>query len=134
MQVYGCKKSRPFPPRSNPAVVFFLALAFLMVQGHASSLYAHPPSTMALAYDAKSQSLSVAITHTTSFPSKHYIDTVSIVRNGRDVKSEQYTSQPSTDTFTHVITVPASPGDVLTIKAECSIFGSKEARITIPGT
>ena len=133
MRIYGCEKTNALLSRPNPAVVFALALVFLLIHGHVSPLRAHPPDNMVLAYDAKAQSLSVTITHTTSFPSKHYIKSVDIVQNGKALKNERYSSQPSPDTFTYTFAVPASPGDVLSVKATCSIFGSKEAEITIPG-
>jgi hypothetical protein len=133
MRNYSGVKTIALLSRQSRGAIFALALLFLLVLGHVPPIHAHPPGNMVLAYDAKAQSLSVTVTHTTSFPSKHYISTVDIVQNGKPLKSERYTSQPSSDTFTYTISVPASPGDVFTVKGTCSIFGSKEAGITIPG-
>lgn len=117
---------------SSPVRMFVVALALLLMSAYQSPLYAHPADSLSLAYDAKAQSLSVAITHSTSFPSKHYIKNVSIMNNGRNVGSEQYTSQPSKDSFTYTYSVPAKPGDKISIKTTCSIFGSKEAELAVP--
>lgn len=132
MRIYGHEKKSALQSSQSAAVVSALALLFLLLYGYVSPIHAHPPGNMTLNYDAKAQSLSVTFTHSTSFPSKHYISTVEVVQNGKPLKSERYTNQPSSDTFTYTIAVPASPGDVISVKAVCSIFGSKEADIKIP--
>ena len=97
-----------------------------------AAVYAHPPKEVSLAYDAQKQVLSVTITHSSFFPSKHYIKSVDISRNGTVVTSVPYTSQPAGDTFTYTYPVPASPGDELSVNASCSIFGSRGAKLAVP--
>ena len=92
---------------------------------------AHPPKDVSISYDLAQQTLSVTITHKTTFTSKHYIKTITITKNGTALSTEEYTGQPKEKPFTYTYPVPAAAGDVLEVKATCKIFGSKEAKITV---
>ena len=92
---------------------------------------AHPPKDVSISYDLAGQTLSVTISHKTTFTSKHYIEAVTITKNGIALPSEEYTNQPKEKPFTYTYPVPAAPGDVFEVKATCRIFGSKEAKITV---
>lgn len=108
-----------------------VAAAFL-VFFCSSVCQAHPPSNVSLSHDRKNGLLVVVINHNSKDTAGHYIKTVEIRNNGKSVKKAEYTSQPSPATFTCVYPVPAAAGDVLSVKAACSLTGSREEKITIP--
>jgi len=109
-------------------IVVFL-VSFICVMPQAS--YAHAPKNVALEYDSASQTLSVAITHPSPFPSWHYIKTVSIKKNGSDVSTNTYENQPDKDTYTYTYKVEAVNGDKLEVTANCSLYGHKTATLTV---
>ncbi len=96
-----------------------------------SSVQAHPPSTMTLSYNTSNQTLSVTITHAVSDPSTHYVKSVIVYKNDVKIIHENYTSQPSTDTFTYHYTLEATDGDVIEVTAICSISGQISRSITV---
>jgi hypothetical protein len=95
---------------------------------------AHPPADTSLSFDQKNNTLSVAITHTVSAPSSHYVARVDITKNDLPILSKDYTSQPSSSKFTYSYPVNASAGDVLKAKATCSIAGSRTGELTVANT
>jgi hypothetical protein len=90
---------------------------------------AHPPKEVKLVYDVVSKTLQATITHT-NFSASHYIDKVRIKKNGEVVTLQEYTSQTG-DTFTYSYKVEAVAGDILEVKASCSRFGSRTAKLTV---
>ncbi|MFA6003190.1 MAG: hypothetical protein WC881_03900 [Elusimicrobiota bacterium] len=92
---------------------------------------AHPPKSVILTYDSAAGQLTVAITHTTSMPNRHYIKKVRISKNGKEISLNLYKNQPTQDTFTYSYPVAAAAGDVLEAKASCNIIGSRSASLTI---
>jgi len=94
---------------------------------------ANAPKNVVLEYDAASQTLSVAITHPSAFPTWHYIKTVSIKKNGADVSTNTYDKQPDADTYTYKYKVEAKAGDKIEVTATCSLFGHKTVEMTVGG-
>ena len=92
---------------------------------------AHPPKDVSISYDLVQQTLSVTISHKTTFTSKHYIESVTIIKNGTVLSTKEYTNQPKEKPFIYTYPVSAAAGDVLEVKATCRIFGSQEAKITV---
>jgi desulfoferrodoxin (superoxide reductase-like protein) len=90
---------------------------------------ANAPKEVKLAYDVASKTLQATITHTPHSDS-HYVQKVEIKKNGEIVTLQEYTSQ-SGDTFTYSYKVKAAAGDILEVKASCSRFGSKTAKLTV---
>jgi hypothetical protein len=93
--------------------------------------FATTPQDVKLEYDAGTQMLTVTITHPSSFPSRHYIKTVSITKNGAGVMKNTYESQPDTDTFSYTYKVPAAEGESLEVTATCSWYGYKTVNMTV---
>jgi len=110
-------------------------LALLVLIGLGSALItpalAHPPSAMALEYDAARQTLLVAITHTVDDPSDHYVTRLEFTRNGSPYLMKDYDSQPTKSEFTHTIAVEAVNGDVLGVTAFYNRYGSIKAELTV---
>lgn len=109
-----------------PAILMFALLAL------PTAASAHPPKAVTLAYDKEKGVLSVTIAHSSFFPSKHYVKTVAIFLNGKDVENAPYTAQPSGDSYTYTYQVKAAPGDELSATATCNIFGSAVGKVTVP--
>jgi len=95
---------------------------------------AHPPSLMQLTFQEQSGELEVDISHDVDDPTTHFVQAVVIRKNGVVLREEAYTSQPTDNLFTYRYPVVLSPGDEVTAGADCNLFGTIAARITIPGS
>jgi len=92
---------------------------------------ANAPKEVLLTYDATARTLTVQITHPSSSPGFHYIEKVEIKKGGKAISTSEYKSQPDQATFSYVYPIEAAPGDVLEVKASCSILGSKTEKLTV---
>jgi len=92
---------------------------------------ASAPKELVLTYDAIARKLTVRITHSSAAPGFHYIEQVDIKKEGKTISSTEYKSQPDQATFSYVYPLEAAPGDVLEVKAICSILGSKTEKLTV---
>lgn len=97
----------------------------------ASPVSAHAPKAVVLSYDSAAQTLHVAITHQTFFPSSHYIILVDVKKNGKTVGSFPYASQPDKKQFSYSYPIQAAEGDVLEATATCNLFGSTASSVTV---
>jgi hypothetical protein len=95
------------------------------------SAFANPPQDVKLGYDSNSQTLTVIITHKSSFIGFHYIKSVEIKKNGIGVITSTYDSQPDQATFAYNYKVSAAKGDTLEVTATCSLSGSKTATLDV---
>jgi len=111
-------------------MLFFLLLSLVLALGPAM-VWGHGPKDITLAYDTGSRTLRVTLTHTVSNPHKHYIQTVSITRNGELIATHEYTGQPDSSPFTYTYTIEAEPGDMIEATADCNYFGSKTGTLTL---
>ena len=105
--------------------------AFMLLVMLALPATAHSPAQVSLVYDNQNQSLSVTTTHQVSNPSNHYVYKIAIQKNGTQVLTTDYKSQPNTNTFTYDYPINTTKGDVLKATAYCSIAGSRSAEIII---
>ncbi len=92
---------------------------------------ASAPKEVALTYDATARTLTVQITHSSASPTFHYIEKVEIKKGGKTISSAEYKSQPDQATFSYVYPIEAAPGEVLEVKAVCSILGSKTEKLIV---
>ncbi|HPJ92952.1 MAG TPA: hypothetical protein PLU81_07515 [Deltaproteobacteria bacterium] len=114
------------------AKVFWIAVTIgLFSLANTQMASAHPPKDVSISYDLAQQTLSITISHKTTFTSRHYIESVTITKNKTVVSTQEYADQPKETPFTYTYQVPAAAGDTLEVKATCRIFGSKEATIRI---
>jgi len=112
--------------------IFGAVLVFLMFYCVYPPLtYADPPQDVKLGYDSNSQTLTITITHKSSFTGFHYIKYVEIKKNGIGVITNTYDSQPDPATFTYTHKVSAAKGDTLEVTAHCSLSGSKTATLDV---
>jgi desulfoferrodoxin (superoxide reductase-like protein) len=112
----GSGKKRKLHVLGLPIMVLAVALAL-------GSVSAHAPSEMLLKYDIDSQTLTVTVVHNVSDPTTHYVYRIEIRRNDI-IETKEYNEQPTSSRFTYTFHVPASPGDVLRVTAECNLGGS----------
>jgi len=113
------------------AVALFIFSAILLIAGFPLTATAHSPKNVVLTYDQAKKMLEVRITHGVSDPAKHYIDKVEIRKAGKTVSTTEYQSQPGPETFSYTYPLDAAPGDVIEVKATCSVFGSKTEKLTV---
>jgi hypothetical protein len=85
-----------------------------------------------LGYDTQTSTLEVTITHESPAPTVHYVYKVEIEKNEQLIISEEYTSQPTTSTFTYSYIVEANEGDELKAKAFCNIAGTISETLIVP--
>ncbi len=108
-------------------MVVWLAAALLLPQQAA----ADPPQDLSLNYDMKTQTLSVSITHKSTFTGFHYIKQVQIKRNDELFETRKYDSQTGKTTFVYTYKVPAKPNDLLEVTAICNVQGQKTATLKV---
>lgn len=108
-----------------------LLLLFLCLH---SAVSAHPPSDMQIIASPDTDTIEVLLVHDVADTARHYVNTVSIVKNNEPVETFPYTSQPSAGTFTYQYSLPLQEGDQITITARCNIGGSITRDVTIPFT
>ncbi len=112
--------------------IFGAVLVFLMFYCVYPPLtYADPPQDVKLSYDSNSQTLTVTITHKSSFTGFHYVKSVEIKKNGIGVSTNTYDSQPDPATFVYNYKVSAAKGDKLEVTATCSLAGNKTVTLDI---
>jgi hypothetical protein len=92
---------------------------------------ADPPQDLLLSYDMKAETLSVSITHKSTFTGFHYIKQVQIKRNDEPFETQKYESQPGKKTFIYTYKVPAKPNDLLEVTATCNVQGRKTATLKV---
>lgn len=92
---------------------------------------ANPPKEVVPSYDQAKKTLEVRITHVVSDPAKHYVASVEIKKAGKTIAKTEYQSQPGPETFSYTYPLDAAPGDVIEVKATCSVFGSKTGKLTV---
>ena len=106
------------------AVCTSLIVIILMVMVVIAPVGAHAPSNLVLSYDPAVGELQATFTHLVDNPAVHYVHRVEVeVEGGPDLLQQEYTSQPTPDTFTYTYPIQVPPGTLLRVKGECSIGG-----------
>jgi hypothetical protein len=114
--------------------IIWLSIVLFLYAGLVPAIVnANPPKSLTLAYDAGAKVLKVTILHPSFMPSWHYVKTVTIEKNKQPWASYPYKSQPG-DEFTYSYEISVAPGDILVVKAFCSMYGSRTEMIKIPET
>lgn len=108
-----------------------ILLTPLLLLGFPFRAAANAPKEVLLTYDATARTLTVQITHPSSSPGFHYVQKVEIKKGGKTISTTDYKSQPDQATFSYVYPIEADPGDILEVKASCSIFGSRTEKLTV---
>jgi hypothetical protein len=116
------------------AVATCILMTILLLALFPISGGAHPPQEVVLSYDQAQRTLEVRITHASKDPATHYVKKVEIKRADKTIAATEYQSQPGQATFAYVYPVEIGDGDVLEVKATCSVFGSKTEKLDMRKT
>lgn len=126
------------PPRSflkneeGSMKKIFASSAFVAFVAFAGSAAANPPNAIQARYDASRGELYVQVEHVVSDRTSHFIDSVTVSKNGTEVASESFDSQTSNRNQTlPPFKFPAAPGDKLTVTAKCNKWGEKSVTISV---
>lgn len=111
-------------------ITFFLILGALISP---STALAHPPSNIQLSYVGEKGVLSVEITHRVGNPSNHYVDKISVFKNGEFVLEKSYDEQDASNGSTYRYELAANNGDKIEVKATCNRFGNISRTIEVKG-
>lgn len=95
------------------------------------SAMAHPPGSVKLSYNLSAQTLTVTIVHNTSSPNSHYINKVTIKKNGNPAESYTYQNQSDPSEFSYTYKLSAKMGDTIEVTASCSVYGKKTAKLIL---
>ncbi len=109
-----------------------LLLALTILSFSPQISYADAPKDVTIKYDSGSQTLSVTITHKSTFTGMHHIKTVEIKKNNAVVSTTNYDTQPKDVPFTYTYKVEAVKGDKLEVNVACNLSGSKTATLSVP--
>ncbi len=112
-------------------IISFFILIGLSINVNEIFTSAHSPQDMLLNYDYVNQELSATFTHVVVNTNTHFITRVEISKNGELHSTHNYTSQPTNSQYTYIFEIEAEDGDVLTVKAICSLFGSLTKSLTV---
>lgn len=93
---------------------------------------AHPPSDIALIYDAEKKVLVVDIKHVSDNMRKHHIRRIQVFKNDADPLEYSLVKQTSGAGLVHKVPLNAKSKDQIRVKAICSEAGYKEATLIIP--
>lgn len=117
-------------------LIAIIGLSLLSIILFSSTTLAHSPVSMNLSYNQTNQNLNVTITHNVADTTTHHINKITLTINNGKTTQYNYTSQPTTNTFTYSYQLAASPNDTIKITALCNQAGSitKELTITESGT
>ena len=100
-------------------------------------LYSHAPSKVEIKYDAANNAINVYVKHSLKTspikdPTKHYVESIELKVNGKLITTNTFTKQETIDGQSTVFNnVDLKKGDKVSVKAECSIIGSKTSKIVI---
>jgi len=91
---------------------------------------AHAPADVSLDYNSNTEVLTITIVHGVS-SDDHFIKFVYIRVNGSEVIDKEYTSQPTSSTFSYTYNITANEGARIQATATCSIGGDKTECIIV---
>lgn len=95
-------------------------------------IMAHPAKSVSASYNAQSSKLKISVLHPVKDVSTHYIITVTIIVDGKEVKVLKYTKQTNTQTLEDEVAIPEiKKGSKVEVKTKCNKFGNKSVSIVI---
>jgi len=114
--------------KKKTALVLAMAVLFIAMR----SAGAHPPSAIDATYDAKRGELNVTVEHPVTKPTEHFINEVVVTKNGSEAAKKTFDSQTSHRNQTMPpIKFDAKPGDTVSVKATCNLFGAKTVAVDL---
>ncbi|TFG28346.1 hypothetical protein EU527_17425 [Candidatus Thorarchaeota archaeon] len=117
----------------NVIVFSTILMVSLLILGGAQPTMAHSPSNIDLAYVYDTQTLLVEIQHDVSNVNTHYIERIEVSVNSVLNQSRDYTNQQNLIGMSDSFVVPAEIGDVISVRAICSVSGQLTETLTLTG-
>ena len=108
-----------------PVIFIFLSLGVCL------NVHATPPSKIGLKYDSKDGLLVADIAHISDNANKHYISKIFLRVNHDAEEKFYYRRQVMPNKFEAEFPLELKPGDIVTLKAQCSQGGSLEESLKI---
>lgn len=94
--------------------------------------WAHPASAVRLDFDAVSRVLKITAVHDTKKPAEHYIQSVAVRLNGKEIIKQIFASQEDITALTVSYKIfDAKPGDTVEVTTMCNVFGKKKESIRL---
>ena len=110
-----------------------LLLAALFAAVACTAAFAHPPKDVVCSWNAQNSTLTVSATHEVKAPAKHFVLTMTLLENGKQIVFKQYTKQDSAEKFTDSVLLKGmKSGTKLRVILMCNIMGSVESDYIIP--
>ena len=95
-------------------------------------LVAHSPKSVDVEFDSETRILNVAVTHSVSNASKHYVNKVIVELNGKKVIEQKFSSQTNEEEQHVLYSIhDAKEGDKIKVTAYCNISGKKNTELTV---
>lgn len=95
----------------------------------AATVYAHPPSSIALSRSGTS--VEVLVTHNVSNPLQHYISLIEVFLNGKKIIDQHFSLQTENNQRALYIIPELKNGDIVEVEADCNQFGDLKQKLTI---
>lgn len=94
-------------------------------------LMAHAPKKVVVTYNAETSTLKVVVTHPVSNVKTHFIESIVIIKNGREMVMFTATEQQNATSETFEVLLTGKPGMKIEAVAKCNLMGSKTGKLTI---
>lgn len=108
----------------------FLTIIFGLL--FTTAAFAHPPSDIKITFDPTTKILTAIIYHNVSNPTKHYIKTVDVGLNGKEILTQSISREDNNLTQTVSYLIPdTKSGDTISVEGYCSISGNLTKEIMV---
>ena len=111
--------------------ILWSVIFLFLYLGVCLNVHATPPSKIDLKYDRDNGKLAVDIAHISDNANKHYISKIFLQVNQDAVQKFYYRRQVMPNKFEVEFPLELKPGDVVTVKAQCSQGGALEVSLKI---
>jgi len=128
--------SFPLPDLNLTILVRIIVLSLISLAVLSGCALAHPPPDVAVTYDQNNGDLVVTIVHQVDDPTTHYIKQVTVTQGNSVLFDTSYSSQPDRSSFSYHYNLPQlkeGNGEIV-VNAQCSLFGSRSATLTLSST
>ena len=104
----------------------------ILVSFFAGAALAHPPSEIKLQFNPVKHILEVMVMHDVQDSSKHYVGQIKVEINGQEAVKQVFLQQTDRkEQWVSYVLLDAKPGDEITVKADCNMFGSRKQTLKV---
>ena len=97
-----------------------------------ASLYAHSASEVKAEFNDGTKVLTVTYAHSVKDPASHFISTVTVELNEKEIISQKLSRQDDTKNGSVIYKIPeAKAGDKIMVKTRCNKGGNKNFELTV---